>query len=71
TLARDHALSVDDLSIDGHVLVEAFDLRPGPIIGDILRHLLEQVLEDPSLNHSSQLARLALEYLESLPENHK
>ncbi len=68
-LSQGHALSVRDLKIDGHNLMEAFDLRPGPMIGEVLQYLLEQVLADPCLNHPPQLEDLAREYLKSLPQN--
>ncbi|HBN95159.1 MAG TPA: poly(A) polymerase [Firmicutes bacterium] len=67
--AQEHALSVKDLCIDGHELMKAFDLKPGPLVGKILQHLLEQVWDDPSLNQPTQLKELAQGYLESLPQN--
>ncbi|NMB20852.1 MAG: HD domain-containing protein [Firmicutes bacterium] len=68
-LAQNHALSIDSLAIDGHDLMQTLSLQPGPLIGEILRYLLEQVLADPSLNQRSTLESLGREYLESLPEN--
>ena len=66
--AEHSALSLKQLAIDGHALMQAFRLKPGPIIGQILQHLLEEVLLDPSLNEYTTLRQLAQSYLESLPE---
>ena len=49
------ALSVRDLAVDGrHVMLE-LGLPPGPEVGRVLEDLLEQVLEDPSLNTRERL----------------
>ena len=68
-LAQEHALSLKDLSINGYGLMKAFDLKPGPLVGEILQHLLDQVWDDPSLNQPKQLEALAQSYLASLPQN--
>lgn len=51
--------------------MQALDLNPGPLVGEILRRLLEQVLEDPSLNQREQLLELARSYQASLLQNGK
>ncbi len=58
-LARDEALSIRDLAVNGEDLMAALHLEPGPEVGRILEHLLEQVLEDPALNRREELLRLA------------
>lgn len=63
--AQDSALSIKDLRIDGHDLLQNFCIQPGPVVGKVLQHLLEQVLEDPSLNEPPLLLELARMYLES------
>lgn len=63
------ALTLQDLKIDGHQVMKELNLKPGPIIGEILTYLLERVWEDPKLNHPQTLVLLARDYLESLPEN--
>ena len=70
-LAQEHALTIKDLSLDGHGLMRALDLKPGPLVGEILQYLLDQVWDDPSLNQPQQLKALAQSYLASLPQNHK
>jgi tRNA nucleotidyltransferase (CCA-adding enzyme) len=57
------ALTVHDLAIKGHDLMEKFDLHPGPIIGKTLRHLLNLVLENPQLNNKEKLLDQASIYL--------
>ncbi len=42
-------LSVDKLALGGRDLVSR-GWRPGPLIGEVLRHLLQRVWEDPALN---------------------
>lgn len=51
-----------DLAIDGHDLVE-LGFRPGPGLGRVLRDLLHDVVEDPSLNTRDLLRARALERL--------
>lgn len=51
------ALSVGDLAIGGHELVE-LGLRPGPQFGEILRALLDRVLEQPELNERERLMEM-------------
>ena len=51
------ALSIADLAVGGEELLAA-GIPSGPAIGAVLRHLLEQVLEDPSLNRKETLLAL-------------
>ena len=62
-LEEDQALTVGDLAIKGGDVITALALRPGPVVGELLRALLELVLEDPSLNDRDRLLAL-------LPEVH-
>lgn len=43
-------ISVGQLKIDGAYMIEVLHMKPGPRMGWILHALLEEVLEDPSLN---------------------
>jgi hypothetical protein len=54
-------VSVGMLKINGTKLVEITDIQPGPKIGHILHALLEDVLEDPSLNTKEILEERAIE----------
>jgi tRNA nucleotidyltransferase (CCA-adding enzyme) len=55
---RDHPpLEIGDLALGGWELIE-LGVRPGPRIGEVLRGLLDQVLENPALNTPDQLGAL-------------
>ena len=55
-LRREHPLSQEELAVDGRDLI-SLGLKPGPEFGEILGSLMEQVLEDPSLNQRDRLLR--------------
>jgi hypothetical protein len=48
-------ISVGQLAIDGSYLIETLHMKPGPRMGWMLHALLEEVLEDPSLNTVEKL----------------
>ena len=52
------AVSLKDLAITGRDLI-AQGMKPGREIGAVLQSLLEQVLEDPSLNTPEQLLEIS------------
>ena len=52
-------ISVSQLAIDGKYLMEVLHMKPGPRMGWILHALLEEVLEDPSLNTVEKLSERA------------
>jgi tRNA nucleotidyltransferase (CCA-adding enzyme) len=60
-LSAGAALSVRDLAIDGSDLMRELGLGPGPMIGTILRTLLEEVVENPEQNSFSHLLDRARE----------
>lgn len=62
-LREGHALSEEDLALDGKDLI-SMGLKPGPRFGEILAHLLDRVLEDPSLNLPDTLRSEVAAYLE-------
>jgi tRNA nucleotidyltransferase (CCA-adding enzyme) len=64
-IAGGAALSTRDLKVNGHDLIRELELRPGPVIGQILDALLEAVTSDPALNERSLLVAAAREYLRS------
>lgn len=59
-------MDLRDLAINGSDLINELELNPGPIIGKILNHLFEQVLENPELNEQKKLLSLAREFVASL-----
>lgn len=52
---NDSVFSIKDLRINGNDLIEAFDLKPGKIIGDILRFTLESVYDNIVSNNKDEL----------------
>jgi tRNA nucleotidyltransferase (CCA-adding enzyme) len=57
-------LTIKDLDIDGYVLMSTFDLKPSPTLGFIMKHLLNQVFVNPSINNRRSLVEEAKKYLE-------
>lgn len=68
---EENAITVRDLKINGHDLMDAFKLQPGPVIGRILNDLLETVLDDPAFNERETLMSRAAEILEGIPEDER
>jgi tRNA nucleotidyltransferase (CCA-adding enzyme) len=65
-LSEDQALSIGDLAIKGPDVMAALGVGPGPIIGEVLRALLEMVIEDPALNEREALLALIPEVAKKL-----
>lgn len=63
-MAKKPPLSTRDLVIDGKDVMQEFSLTPGPLVGKVLNHLLEAVLDEPGLNQREVLLGLAKRYLE-------
>ena len=49
------ALTTQDLAVGGHDVIEHLEGGAGPAVGEILRTLLDRVIEDPSLNRRDKL----------------
>lgn len=56
-------LEIRDLAIDGNVIMDTFRIKPGIRVGQILKYLLDRVLEKPSLNNKLDLLKMTTEYL--------
>ena len=56
----------NDLAIDGHDLIKELGLKPGRVIGEILNHLLELVIEKPELNTKQNLIKEAEKFIEPI-----
>jgi len=65
-IEEENAITVRDLDIDGHVLMDEFNLAPGPLIGRILNDLLEVVLDDPYANRRDILLERSREILDGI-----
>ncbi len=60
-LKSEAALKVGDLAIGGADVMRILGTRPGPIVGEVLRRLLERVLDDAELNTYERLEALVPE----------
>lgn len=65
-LATSPPLTEAELALDGRDLIR-MGLKPGPRFGRILEHLLDRVLEEPSLNRPEILEEIVEAYLEENP----
>ena len=59
-LKEKNALTIKELDINGKDLMDA-GYPKGPIVGEILRFLLDRVLEEPELNEKEKLLNLCKE----------
>lgn len=57
------AITVGDMDVTGTDIMEVFNLRPGPTVGNILNYLLKIVTEDPEVNEKERLIAIAADYL--------
>lgn len=64
-LERKPPFSTNDLAIDGKDIMMLLDLAPSPVVGKILDHLLELVLDDPDRNTRADLEKVAAEFYKS------
>ena len=62
-LEEANAITVKDLAVNGHDIMNNFNIEPGPSIGKILNSLLEEILDDPDKNTKETLLILAEEML--------
>ena len=58
------AITLKDLAINGHDLMEKFDIKPSPLFGKILNGLLELVLDEKIENNKEVLLLEAASILE-------
>jgi tRNA nucleotidyltransferase (CCA-adding enzyme) len=65
SIAKGAAFGISDLAVSGNDLLTYLKLSPGPVVGRLLRQLLERVLENPNQNQRERLLALAQEILES------
>lgn len=54
-LAAGAAFTARDLALKGNDLMSALEIAPGRVVGEILAHLLERVIDDPALNEREKL----------------
>ena len=58
-------LSIKDLKIDGKILADKLNLKPGKVIGETLNYLLELILNNPNLNDEKILLEKAKNFIEN------
>lgn len=54
-MEKNPPFTVKDLQVDGQAIMEEFKLKPGPRVGQVIRHLLEYVLDHPERNRREEL----------------
>jgi putative nucleotidyltransferase with HDIG domain len=57
-LSQKPALTPKDLAIDGAEVMRVLGIGPSPKVGAAMRHLLDQVIEQPSRNNADELRTL-------------
>lgn len=62
-LKKREPLYISDLDINGEILLKELNLYSGKIVGEILKYLLEKVLESPSLNKKETLILLSNNFI--------
>ncbi len=56
------AFGIKDLVITGGDVMELLHIPPGPLVGEILNYLFQEVLADPDLNQPQHLKELIKQY---------
>jgi tRNA nucleotidyltransferase (CCA-adding enzyme) len=57
-LEKQAALKVTDLAVGGEDVMRVLAIRPSRMVGDVLKRLLERVIEEPALNERGALEAL-------------
>lgn len=68
-LSKKQCVSLKDLAVNGSDLIRETGAQPGPSLGRILQELLQEVIDDPSLNERTTLLQRALEIQAKAQEN--
>ncbi len=62
---KQQCLTIKELAISGKELME-LGMKPGPQIGEVLKNLLDKVLDEPELNEREQLIKLVKEDMQCM-----
>lgn len=54
-LREEKVFTLGDLAVDGHDVMAALGLTPGPTVGEVLREVFQWVIEDPGRNTRERL----------------
>ncbi|MGB4504926.1 MAG: HD domain-containing protein [Syntrophaceticus sp.] len=58
-MATGEAFAMRELAVNGTDIIKEIGVPPGPLVGKILRHLWDEVLDDPEKNNRDYLLSLA------------
>jgi putative nucleotidyltransferase with HDIG domain len=58
-------MEINDMKVDGRDVMEVLKVKPGPIIGKVLKELFEEVLEDTDKNNREYLLKKIENYKEA------
>ena len=64
---KQQCLTIKELAISGKELME-LGMKPGPQIGEVLKNLLDKVLDEPELNERDQLIKLVKEDMQCMKD---
>jgi tRNA nucleotidyltransferase (CCA-adding enzyme) len=62
-IAKKPPFGLKDLAVNGDDIMEKFSISPGPLIGKVLNHLLDMVLDYPEMNEKETLLKQAEDFL--------
>ncbi len=65
-LKKKPPFGLKDLKVNGHDIMNTFNIPPSPLVGQILNYLLEMVLDDPELNQKERLLKEAEFFLRNI-----
>lgn len=65
-IKKDTAPKVTDLVINGKEIISHYNMKEGPIIGELLKYLLSKYIENPTINNKETLYKLLDEYLKKI-----
>ena len=57
-IKKSYPFSIRDLALNGHDVMDALSLQPGPEVGKILNELLEMVIDNPEYNQRDKLIEI-------------
>jgi tRNA nucleotidyltransferase (CCA-adding enzyme) len=65
-LEKQPPFGLKDLEVGGNDIMETFSIPPSPLVGQVLNHLLELVLDDPEANKKERLMKEAEFFLKNI-----
>jgi tRNA nucleotidyltransferase (CCA-adding enzyme) len=65
-LEKKPPFGLKDLAVNGNDIMENLNLPPSPLVGKILNHLLEMVLDEPEANQKENLLKEAEYFLKNI-----